>query len=233
MPCRQEYGASSPASMSTSSIRVPARQGSDVTTPSSVTDSVAARPSSGTATTSNGFSASDTNRSTCTRVSGTPSRPSASRTAARYGSGPQTNASNDTYGRARAASAAAEGTPSSESSQCTTTSRPPAEEASRRSNEPKITEPSSRLAYTRTTRPRPAASTDFRMDMTGVIPLPAANSRKSPESEPGQNVPAGGSTSSTVPAVTRERIQFDAYPPAVRLTVMVGRSPASGELHSE
>ena len=38
--------------------------------------------------------------------------------------------------------------------------------------------------------------------MTGVIPLPAANSRKSPESEPGQNVPAGGSTSSTVPATT-------------------------------
>ena len=38
--------------------------------------------------------------------------------------------------------------------------------------------------------------------MTGVIPLPAANSRKSPSSEPGQNVPAGGSTSSTVPATT-------------------------------
>ena len=59
------------------------------------------------------------------------------------------------------------------------------------------------MAYTSTTRPRPAASTDFRMDITGVIPLPAANSRKSPSSERGLNVPAGGSRSSTVPAATR------------------------------
>ena len=51
------------------------------------------------------------------------------------------------------------------------------------------------------------------MDITGVIPLPAANSRKSPSSEGGLNVPAGGSRSSTVPAVTWSRIQFDAYPP--------------------
>ena len=69
--------------------------------------------------------------------------------------------------------------------------------------------------------------------MTGVIPLPAANSRKSPSSEPGQNVPAGGSRSSTVPGVTCSRIQLDAYPPDVRLTVMAGRSPACGELDSE
>ena len=69
--------------------------------------------------------------------------------------------------------------------------------------------------------------------MTGVIPLPAANSRKSPSSEAGLNVPAGGSRSSTVPATTRSRIQFDAYPPSVRLTVMAGRSSASGELDSE
>ncbi|HTV99046.1 MAG TPA: hypothetical protein VMF87_01995 [Streptosporangiaceae bacterium] len=54
--------------MSTSSIRAPPGQGSSVVTPSSVTDSVAARPPPpGTATTSNGFSASDTNRSTCIR----------------------------------------------------------------------------------------------------------------------------------------------------------------------
>ncbi len=112
------------------------------------------------------------------------------------------NASNDVYGRTRATSAAAEGTPSSESSQCTTTSRPPDDTRAGAATEPKITEPSSRLAYTSTTRPRPAASADFRIDITGVIPLPAANSRKSPSSEPGQNVPAGGSTSSTVPATT-------------------------------
>ena len=71
------------------------------------------------------------------------------------------------------------------------------------------------------------------MDITGVIPLPAANSRKSPSSERGLNVPAGGSRSSTVPARTRSQIQFDAYPPSVRLTVMAGRSPSSGELDSE
>ncbi len=142
-------------------------------------------------------------------------------------------ASQDAYGRARAASAAADGTPSSESSQCTTTSRPAATATSRASEDPKITERSSRFAYTSTTRPCPAASADFRMDITGVIPLPAANSRKSPSSERGLNVPAGGSRSSTLPAATRSRIQFDAYPPAVRLTVMAARSSTQGELDSE
>ncbi len=48
------------------------------------------------------------------------------------------------------------------------------------------------------------------MEMTGVIPLPAANSRKSPASEPGLNVPAGGSRSSTVPGLTLSAIQLDA-----------------------
>src|SRR5579859_7988651 len=126
--------------MSTSSIRVPAGHGSEVTTPSSVTDSVAATPPSTRGTDSNGFSASDTNRSACTRPPGTPSNPSAERTVARYGSGPHTYTSYDTYGRARAARAATEGRPSSESSQCTTTSRPPESRTSRRSNDPKITE---------------------------------------------------------------------------------------------
>jgi hypothetical protein len=71
------------------------------------------------------------------------------------------------------------------------------------------------------------------MDITGVIPLPAANSRKSPSSDGGLNVPAGGSRSSTAPAVTWSTIQFEAYPPAVRLTVMAGRSPVRGQLDSE
>ncbi len=82
MPWRQEYGASSPASMSTSSILALAGHGSRVVAPSSVTDRVASRPA-GTAVSSNGFSARDRNRSTCTRWPGTPSRPSASRTRAR------------------------------------------------------------------------------------------------------------------------------------------------------
>ena len=66
-----------------------------------------------------------------------------------------------------------------------------------------------------------------------MIPLPAANSRKSPSRERGLNVPAGGSRSSTLPAATLSQIQLDAYPPAVRLTVIAGRSPAAGELDSE
>jgi hypothetical protein len=56
------------------------------------------------------------------------------------------NVSNDAYGRASAVIAAAVGIPSSESSQCTTTSRPPASAASLPSSGPKITECSSRLA---------------------------------------------------------------------------------------
>ncbi len=50
------------------------------------------------------------------------------------------------YGRASAAIDAADGTPSSESSQCTTVSRPAAAATSSRSAAPKITERSSRLA---------------------------------------------------------------------------------------
>ena len=69
--------------------------------------------------------------------------------------------------------------------------------------------------------------------MTGVMPLPAANSRKSPSSAAGVNVPAGGRMSSTLPARTWSAIQLDACPPAIRLTVIVGRSPVCGELDSE
>ena len=151
----------------------------------------------------------------------------------RYGSGPQTYGSHPAYGRARAAIPAAAGIPCTESSQCSTASRPAAAAASLRSGSEKITERSSRFAYTSVTRPRPAASTDFSMEMTGVIPLPAANSRKSPSSDSGQNVPAGGSRSRTVPAVTVSMSQFEAYPPAVRLTVIAGGSSACGEEHKE
>src|SRR4029077_7524143 len=115
MPWRHEYGASRAASMSTSSIRVPGAHGSRVVAPSSVTDRVATgAPSRTTAVASNGLSASDRNRSTCTRDPGTPSRPGASRARARNGAGPQMNASAEPYGpasAASAASAAADGTP--------------------------------------------------------------------------------------------------------------------------
>ena len=91
-----------------------------------------------------------------------------------------------------------------------TTSRPPAAAASLRSSPAKMTDRSSRFAYTSATWPRPAASTDLRIEMTGVIPLPAANSRKSPSRDRGQKVPAGGSRSSAVPGVTLSRIQLEA-----------------------
>ncbi len=119
------------------------------------------------------------------------------------------NVSASAYGPASAAIAATVGCPLSESSQCTTSSRS-VSATSLRSCEEKMTERSSRLAYTSTIRPRPAASADLRIDMTGVIPLPAANSRKSPSSESGQNVPAGGSTSSTPPGRTWSEIQLEA-----------------------
>ena len=60
---------------------------------------------------SNGFSASDRNRSARTRFAGTPSCPSAALTTVRYGSGPQTYGSQAAYGRASAAIPAAAGCP--------------------------------------------------------------------------------------------------------------------------
>jgi hypothetical protein len=71
------------------------------------------------------------------------------------------------------------------------------------------------------------------MDMTGVIPLPPANMRKSASSDRGVNVPAGGRMSSMLPAVTWSASQLDACPSATRLMVIAGRSPVCGELDSE
>ena len=85
-----------------------------------MTSSVAATPPVGSVT-SNGFSASDRNRSTWTAFTRQPLI--ACRTTARYGSGPQTNASAAVYGRASAAIPAAVGPPYSESSQWITSSR--------------------------------------------------------------------------------------------------------------
>src|SRR3984957_14042367 len=226
--------------MSTSSIRVPGCHGSAQVVPSSSTDSVAVSVAIGpllaalaARVSSNGFSARDRKRSARTRFAGTPSCPSAALTTVRYGPGPQTYGSHAAYGRARAAIAAAAGVPCSESSQGRPTNRPAAEAASPRSPPEKITECSSLFAYTSATRPRPAASTDLRMEMTGVIPLPAANSRNSPSSDSGQKARAGGTAWSAVPAVTVSMSQLEAYPPAVRLTVIAGRSPACGDEHKE
>src|SRR5580692_4674112 len=218
MPSRQEYGGSSSASISTSSIRVPAAQGSDRVAPSSVTSSVASNPPSTGAGDSNGLSCRDRNRSTRTPRGGTPTEAAASLTTVRYGSGPQAKIWYPAKGRSSGSRFLAVGVPWTESSQCTTSSRDPAEAASSRSSAAKMIESSSRFAYTSTIRPRPAASADFRIDITGVMPLPAASSRKSPSRLAGVNVPAGGSTSSTMPGFTLSPIQCEAYPSGIRLT---------------
>jgi hypothetical protein len=57
------------------------------------------------------------------------------------------------------------------------------------------------------------------IDITGVIPLPAATSSRSVSSEAGLNTPLGTSTSSSLPGRTLSQIQCEAYPPSVRLTV--------------
>ena len=69
--------------------------------------------------------------------------------------------------------------------------------------------------------------------MIGVIPLPAASSRKSSSSVLGTNVPDGASTWIRMPGWALSHSQFDAYPSAVRLTVTVSASSVNGELHSE
>jgi hypothetical protein len=126
-----------------------------------------------------------------------------------YGAGPQTNASCPVYGRASSVSAAAVGRPCTDSSQWCTTRRDGCPAASAASFPAKITDRSSRLAYTSTTRPLPDASALFTIDSTGVMPLPAANSSRSSSSDDGVKIPAGASDSSSSPAVTESQIQFE------------------------
>ena len=73
----------------------------------------------------------------------------------------------------------------------------------------------------------------MQIDIIGVIPLPAASSRKSASSVLGTKVPDGASTWIFMPGCACSHSQFDAYPSAVRLTVTVIGSPVNGELHSE
>src|SRR5580698_9030284 len=144
MPSRQEYGGSSSASISTSSIRVPAAQGSDRGAPSSVASSP---PSTG-AGDSNGLSCRDRNRSTRTPRGGTPTEAAASLTTVRYGSGPQAKIWYPAKGRSSGSRFSAVAVPWTESSQCTTSSRDPAAAARSRSAAAKMIESSSRFAYT-------------------------------------------------------------------------------------
>ena len=110
------------------------------------------------------------------------------------GPGPQMNACRSVNGAASCDSAFADGNPCSDSSQCTTVSRSGYLAASSRSASAKITDRSSRLAYSSTTWPPPSDNADLQIDMIGVIPLPAASSTKSLSRVLGTKVPDGAST---------------------------------------
>ena len=97
-------------------------------------------------TAANGSESSDLNTSMWICSAGAPAVFSASSAAAMNGPGPQMNASRPVYGAARPASAAALGSPCTDSSQCTTVNRSGYLAASSRSAPAKITEFSSRLA---------------------------------------------------------------------------------------
>ena len=73
----------------------------------------------------------------------------------------------------------------------------------------------------------PESSSDLMIEITGVIPLPAAKATTSRRASIAPNVPAGAITSSTSPAWTRSFSQFETRPPGTRLTVICrsGSSP--------
>jgi hypothetical protein len=80
----------------------------------------------------------------------------------------------------------------------------------------------------------PAASTVRRIENTGVMPEPPANMMKSPSSDFGVNMPAGGATSSVSPARRLVHSQAEARPSASRLTVTrVASAAMAGEPDSE
>ena len=54
------------------------------------------------------------------------------------------------------------------------------------------------------------SSAVFTIDITGVMPLPPANSSRSASRSAGVKIPLGGSTVSVVPGTTLSQIQFDA-----------------------
>jgi hypothetical protein len=79
----------------------------------------------------------------------------------------------------------------------------------------------------------PRCSAAFRIEITGVMPLPPASSSRSPSKVVGVNRPAGGSTSSTAPGSRVSQIQFEACPSATRFTVIFRCSSRPGVLDSE
>ena len=149
------------------------------------------------------------------------------------GPGPQMKTSRSANGCANRASAATLGRPCTDSSQCTTDNRSGYFAVNSRNAAAKITEFSSRFAYSSVTWPFPCDSADLQIAIIGVIPLPAATSRKSWSKVLGTKVPDGAKTWIFIPGLALSHNQFDAYPSTVRLTVTVRASSVNGELHSE
>ena len=149
-------------------------------------------------------SSRDWNRSMWIREGGTCSSRSTCVTDSMNGLGPQTNAVLAVYGAARPAAARGSADPCTDSSQWMTCSalagsRQRADAARRRRSPPSRVGWHRRAPLSR----RRSASADFRIDSTGVMPLPPAKSRKSSSSERGVNVPAGGRQSSMSPGRRR------------------------------
>ena len=96
-----------------------------------------------------------------------------------------------------------------------------------------MTDFSSRLAYSSVTRPVALASTVRKIEKTGVMPLPPANSKKSPSSERGAKMPDGDMTSMTSPALTWSHTQLEPRPSRTRLMVTRGDASKPGALDME
>ena len=121
------------------------------------------------------------------------------------------NASWSVYGAARPASAAALGRPCTDSSQCTTVSRSGYLAASSRRA---VAEDHRVLVAVGVDQRRPGRcprdSADLQIAIIGVMPLPAASSRKSASSVLGTKVPDGASTWIFMPGWAWSHSQFDA-----------------------
>ena len=97
----------------------------------------------------------------------------------------------------------------------------------------KMTASAERFAYTSVIGRCVVASAVLMIEITGVIPLPPANATIGTSVSRNTNSPVGRITSIVSPAASESFIQFDMRPPGTRFTVVVNRSPTSGELDIE
>ena len=96
-----------------------------------------------------------------------------------------------------------------------------------------MTESALRFAYTSRIVRSVVASAVLTIEMTGVMPLPPAKATIGASVSRSTNRPVGRMTSIESPTTSESFIQFDIRPPGTRFTVVVKRSPVSGELDIE